>query len=782
MPFEISTVRRFSASDQLRLYDGSLEPLHGHEWVVKVTAAAQKLASQTGFVVSAQQEQANETADAAAAMDLATNAYNTSVAKLDLLKAALDDTNASYAAGTASRADVLAAEGNLQKAYAESQKDLTALNTTASNYGQYMAGLVPTQAEVLSGLQAVYAAIGPTAAAFTGLDGTVQQLMTEMPNFGVVMTSMGTGPLAGLQSALAEASAKVADLSAKMQDGQNVGQQYEKALTAQLNAQIALDQESALLNTGLQGTTDATNLATIAVAEAQAKYNDLVAAWQAGEPVLTQLQAAQKALTTAQNELNTATGSGTSLVDQLNIADGNLVPTVNSATNAIGSQTTALQADAAALQTVAAAVQQVESDFASAIGAATPGVQGFSAPSGYYAQITYLPGVMGGGSETVTFWPLPATVAAQNKALAQQYYDAGYTPQYIAGQMAASIADVCGWLGIPVSAAGITEAMYKNAQSGGGGGGTQAGGGTGSQAGGVVPSTETAPVLVTAGTTASGTATTTGGGTTSSTTVPVTTTSTAGTAAIDGGSYPAVTAHQAAGEVWAVDTSGAAGIATTASTTAALTQLVSTTTNVTQTTAGDTTAAALNSVAASTAALGPILNAQQQADAALETLITSLAHTVTTGTTAAGGPVANQSTLPETTSSAGPTGGGGTTVAGGLINTTSVVAGTTPTAGEASNEIGGNAMAPASQAYLDWLTSGFPPGSVYGATPLPAGVAPPTSYPTAPTAIGSTSSTSGSTVNAAVTINVNGASNPTQLANQVASTLVAQLRAAGARF
>jgi len=43
MPFEISTVRRFSASHQLRLYDGSLEPLHGHAWGVKVTAAAQKL-------------------------------------------------------------------------------------------------------------------------------------------------------------------------------------------------------------------------------------------------------------------------------------------------------------------------------------------------------------------------------------------------------------------------------------------------------------------------------------------------------------------------------------------------------------------------------------------------------------------------------------------------------------------------------------------------------------------------------------------------------------------
>jgi 6-pyruvoyltetrahydropterin/6-carboxytetrahydropterin synthase len=43
MPFEISTIRVFSASHQLRLYDGSLEPLHGHNWKVKVTVAAQKL-------------------------------------------------------------------------------------------------------------------------------------------------------------------------------------------------------------------------------------------------------------------------------------------------------------------------------------------------------------------------------------------------------------------------------------------------------------------------------------------------------------------------------------------------------------------------------------------------------------------------------------------------------------------------------------------------------------------------------------------------------------------
>ena len=43
MPFEITATRHFSAAHQLRLYDGSLEPLHGHNWVVRVTVEAEKL-------------------------------------------------------------------------------------------------------------------------------------------------------------------------------------------------------------------------------------------------------------------------------------------------------------------------------------------------------------------------------------------------------------------------------------------------------------------------------------------------------------------------------------------------------------------------------------------------------------------------------------------------------------------------------------------------------------------------------------------------------------------
>ena len=43
MPFQISTTRHFAAAHQLRLYDGSLEPVHGHNWRVRVTVSAASL-------------------------------------------------------------------------------------------------------------------------------------------------------------------------------------------------------------------------------------------------------------------------------------------------------------------------------------------------------------------------------------------------------------------------------------------------------------------------------------------------------------------------------------------------------------------------------------------------------------------------------------------------------------------------------------------------------------------------------------------------------------------
>ncbi|MGE5612164.1 MAG: 6-pyruvoyl trahydropterin synthase family protein [Bacillota bacterium] len=43
MAFEITAIRDFRAAHQLRLYDGTLEPLHEHTWQVRVTVGAAQL-------------------------------------------------------------------------------------------------------------------------------------------------------------------------------------------------------------------------------------------------------------------------------------------------------------------------------------------------------------------------------------------------------------------------------------------------------------------------------------------------------------------------------------------------------------------------------------------------------------------------------------------------------------------------------------------------------------------------------------------------------------------
>ena len=45
MPFDITITREFAASHQLRLYDGSIEKLHGHNWRVRLTVRAAQLDS-----------------------------------------------------------------------------------------------------------------------------------------------------------------------------------------------------------------------------------------------------------------------------------------------------------------------------------------------------------------------------------------------------------------------------------------------------------------------------------------------------------------------------------------------------------------------------------------------------------------------------------------------------------------------------------------------------------------------------------------------------------------
>ncbi|MCC6580233.1 MAG: 6-pyruvoyl tetrahydropterin synthase family protein [Phycisphaeraceae bacterium] len=41
--YEITVMREFAAAHAIRLPDGSLEPVHGHNWPVRVTVAAKRL-------------------------------------------------------------------------------------------------------------------------------------------------------------------------------------------------------------------------------------------------------------------------------------------------------------------------------------------------------------------------------------------------------------------------------------------------------------------------------------------------------------------------------------------------------------------------------------------------------------------------------------------------------------------------------------------------------------------------------------------------------------------
>lgn len=43
MAFEIASIRRFCAAHALKLYDGSMEPIHGHNWRVQVRVTAERL-------------------------------------------------------------------------------------------------------------------------------------------------------------------------------------------------------------------------------------------------------------------------------------------------------------------------------------------------------------------------------------------------------------------------------------------------------------------------------------------------------------------------------------------------------------------------------------------------------------------------------------------------------------------------------------------------------------------------------------------------------------------
>ena len=673
-----------------------------------ITAASNALSLQTGILVNQDEMAQVKTEVVTDSLIDAENAYTASAIKVQALASEVDDWTKAQDGSAGAAQQLSLAQGNLVTAYDASAKAYTTLTAAATDYTAAAQASIVPQAAQLVALDNLTNALGPVASAFTGVTGDIDTLRASMPNFGVIMTSLSSGPLAGLQSALAEASAKVDTLAAKMATGANVGQQYEQALTKQLAAQIALDQEQAVAATGLQGVTDATSLATVAVAAAQAKYNDMVTAYQAGLATYAQMQAATSGLKSAQDALNTAQGSGISLADQLGAADGQVATAANTATGALNAQAAAATAAASAMGSLsaadaAAAAASANASTTSGMLADNPGgiasIGVGSAPSGYVLQSGSLAGhesvnavlapgyttdYAGSGATGTWFWStflptavtfaqaLQLNVAAAEKAAAAQY--SGTDPFSLDEATLASAQADLQTLTKSYEAgnqAGVTAAQIQSAQTAvataqaavNALSGTSASTSTSTASGGV----DQSPIIVSGsvplpGTTTTGTTATSTTGTTGTTaTTSVGSTTGGGTSANDGGSYPAVTAHQSSSEVWNV----AMGTATsgTAASSAAVTA------------AASSTDAATASQAASTAASSAV-NATAYVASSMTTTALALAASIaaldsTTGTAGYGNAVGAPINPPASTTGLGASSTTGTAgygnAPGGLV-------------------------------------------------------------------------------------------------------------------
>jgi hypothetical protein len=727
-----------------------------------ISDMANKLANSGTAVVSSLQEQANEQAVANASLDLAQRAYIASDAALDAYVSQLHDAQTANDGSATAVAAVVTAEQNVQKAYAASQKASDAYTTTVQNYISTLPDMAAGETTAVKGLETFQDALGPALSALLGLDAAVNRFGSDLPNFGVQTVALSTGPLAGLQSAYAEATDKVAKFQAQMAAGQNVGAQYEKALSQQLTDLINLNVATAEQATGLQGATDAYSLATIAVAAAQAKLDTLNQAVQTNITLSPQVTQAQNALATAQAHLAQLTGATTTATNAATAANQNLAasaPSVVGGLNAIG---TAAQNATSQLNDVAQAVQGVQADMQAAFGSTATSGGSVGAPAGYtIGQNPLLTGVGDFGTESFdySYIPLPGTTYKQALAAAQalmpakgtsptalaqdalaqaqavldvdtQYFGQTFsgaptaqdiqtaqqavttaqsalsaltsgsaaaggatstTPQPLNSTYSGSSSTSASAVSAITDPTAAAQAVVNALNSLSGGGPTSAlaqqidqleniilngGGLTVSQAG------QLQTLLSQAGLSANGTWNNGSGGSTTGTagsSTPVASSSSgSGTSAIDGGSYPAVTAHQASGEIWAVDASGVASsgggtVSAPSDSSSSLTTAAGATTdaaNATSDAAGDTMSAAgqLSSAAGSllsvAATLGPLLQG------------TSLNSIGGGGTAAAGAVIASGGGGTSGSASSGTglegtslnsTGGGGTAAAGGAI-------------------------------------------------------------------------------------------------------------------
>lgn len=611
--------------------------------------------------------------------------------------------------------------------------------------------------------------------------------------------SKGTSSLDLAAASAAGAAAKLDLLTKAFHDNNASIQEVESAQKAYIDTQVDLAKKQAVANLGLQGATDAYSLQLEAVTAAKAEVDAYTQLQRSGIDVASQLQSATDNLATAQTKLNGLTVDATkntkSLVDQsasLYGVMGSLPDVMGNVSGGLNEIVTSAKNATTQLEGVAGAVKDIESDIASAITgkAGSTNSAGFSvgAPDGYTISSNYV-----GGKLNITYVATQATVDAGLAAQAAAQYKAGYTPVAIAKALGEPIATILGWLGVTADKANLTEAQVNPS-------------GTASAAASAA-SNITTPVAVSSpaantGTQANDAVTqaqslvdkysallsqgadvgaqlqsakdalaaaewTAANIDSVGTAAPVSDTAagiSSGTSstAVDGGVYPDVTAHQAAGEIWQVSIAGVSSTGATGSSDAG------TSADATSALAASSTASTVASAAQSMAvSVGVLQQVGNQAASIAQSLATITPSKAVAGTQVT---IPNSTTGTGTANTTSTTGTGGGTAVGGTPTQVGIGAsgGYLPTAAQAAANAQA-AMAAAAAAGVPWDGSIPWDGKVPNATPS--------------TVPASTPGGGGQQISVQMSIDARGNANDANALAQVISTrLVSDLFSAGARM
>ena len=829
-------------------------------------------------LVSAQQLATDQTTAQADGLTSLSAQVVVSQEKLDLLVQEQSKLQQQVQSGQATQQQFNTLLGQIATAANEAQSKLFALQTATANQGNAAAIAggetgVLKQALIDANLQLDQATTKANegAISITAWASAQKNAVTAAANLAEAAAESASG-MKGATDATDVAGTSAAGAAGKLQaltqayrDGKASVSDYTTAQNAALTAKIAFDQQNAIQQTGLQGATDSFSLLTIQVAAAQAKYDDLKAAWQQGLPVQDQLISAQSDLTTKQNQLNAAVAAAqgplansTSGMQANTGAANNQAAALNTVTTAYqnmgNAATTAAAQAAASASAISSAISQLTTAFGSGgtSGNNTLG-SAFGAPAGYGTSF----GTNGTG-EVINFYPYPETQMALDLKAALQNADISSNPNKSTSQAsvdAQALAEAIATLKIDeqfygdLSSKGtqlVTPAQLQSAQQAVataqaaltalGAAATVSAGSTSAQGGVVVDPTQLGNIFGTtsASTDTNTTATATNtaqlevldaqvnqanealqaaqiafangsgteeqlqvaealaqtaqaaldaaeSGSTASSSTATTATAATSSGSLDtsayGGTYPGVVAHQAAGEVWVVGTSGVA--ATGSSTASVAAAATSTSTSTTDALAASSTAATVQTAATTMKnVVGALQNLTDTVAA-----VTAQAAATKKGTSVSTGVInvsSGSTTSAASTSASGST--GSTNVSTGTINT-SGSNGYLPTSTEYQQEVQ-TAEAAAAAAGVPWDGSVPWDGFTNGRNIPTASVPSATSSVSAPAGGGAASALSSVTLNIDMRNAMVGsaAQLQSQIAQAVTQSLTNTLFANGARL